>query len=180
MRGVINLTQERKKLCLFTAINFIAGIIIGIVLFYGQQRSNPGVFEGGYEFDTTLEIMDFFRASWLNLLWLFSIFIAHNILPLAPMHPIMLLRGTMSSFSLMYILTYIGVKEAATSVIGQCFSILPLLMFFSVETVKKRKQTQEGRQDGIYLKKSEIFMMFFCAALSAGVEMIIFRILSLG
>lgn len=177
MRGVINLTQERKKLCLFTAINFVVGIIIGIVLFYGQQRSNPGVFEGGYEFDTTLELTDFFRVSWLNLLWLFSIFIAHNILPLTSMHPIILLRGTMSSFSLMYILTYVGIREALISVMGQCFSVLPLLMFFSVETAKKRRQMAESAKEGISLKKSEIFLMFFGAALAGGVEMILFRAL---
>ncbi len=59
--------------------------------------------------------------------------------------------------------------------IGQCFSVLPLLMFFSVETVKKRRQMQEGIQEGIYLKKGEIFMMFFGAALAGGVEIVLFR-----
>lgn len=175
MRGVINLTQERKKLCLFTAINFIVGIIIGIVLFYGQQRSNPGIFEGSYEYDTALELMDFFRVSWLNLLWLFSIFIAHNILPIASMHPCLLLRGCMSSFSVMYILTYIGIKEAAASVTAQCFSVLPLLMFFSVEIAKKRREMSENSQEGISLRKSEIFLMFFAAALTGGVEMVLFN-----
>ena len=177
MRGVINLTQERKKLCLFTAINFILGIIMGIVLFYGQQRSNSKVFEGNFEYSTVLEIMDFFRLSWINLLWLFSIFIARNILPVSSMHPIMLLRGCMSSFSLMYIFTYIGVKEGIMSAMPQCFSILPLLMFFSVEITRKQRVSLETGGNAVTLKKGELFLMLFGAGLAGGIEMVLFRLL---
>lgn len=177
MRGVINLTQERKRLCLFTAINFMIGIIMGIVLFYGQQRSNSTVFDGNYEFSTALEIMDFFRLSWINLLWLFSIFIARNILPVSSMHPFMLLRGCMSSFSLMYIFTYIGIREGLMSAVPQCFSILPLLMFFSIEMARKQRVSFETNSKTVTLKKSEIFLMLFGAALAGGIEMVLFRVL---
>lgn len=180
MRGVINLREERKKLCLFTAINFTLGIIMGIVLFYGQQRSNSAVFEGNFEYSTALELMDFFRLSWINLLWLFSIFIARNILLVSSMHPIMLLRGCMSSFSLMYIFTYIGVKEGIMSAMPQCFSILPLLMFFSVETARKQRLSIETGGGTVTLKKGELFLMMFGAMLSGGIEMVLFRALSLG
>ena len=176
----MNLREERKKLCLFTSINFTVGIIMGIVLFYGQQRSSPAVFDGNFEFNTALELMDFFRLSWMNLLWLFSIFIARNILPVSSMHPIMLLRGCMSSFSLMYIFTYIGLKEGIMSAMPQCFSILPLLMFFSVEMARKQRISFETGSNAVTLKKGELFLMLFGAVLAGGIEMVLFRALSLG
>lgn len=179
MRGVINLTQERKRLCLFIAINFMVGIIMGIVLFYGQQRSNPSVFEGNFEFSTALELMDFFRLSWINLLWLFAIFISRNILPISSMHPIMLLRGCMSSFSLMYIFTYIGVMEGIMSVMPQCFSVLPLLMFFSVELTRKQRLLSETNNKTVSLKRSEFFLMLFGGALAGTIEMVLFRLICL-
>ncbi len=177
MRGVMNLSEERKKLCLFTAINFTLGIIMGIVLFYGQQKSNSAVFEGKFEFSTALGLMDFFRVSWINLLWLFSVFIAGNILPISSMHPIMLIRGCMSSFSLMYIFTYIGITEGIVSAVPQCFSVLPLLMFFSVEMARKQRMSFETDRKTVTLKKSEIFLMLFGATLAGGIEMVIFRLL---
>ena len=45
------MNNERRILYISVAANFIIGIIIGIILFYGQMRIEPAVLEGGYTYE---------------------------------------------------------------------------------------------------------------------------------
>lgn len=177
MREVIELEHERRKLCLFSAADFTLGIIVGMVLFYGQQKNAPSLFDGGYEFRTVMQISDIMRAFKLNFLWLFAIFASFNILPLAPLQPIMLLRGAMSGFSVLYVMSYIGIKEAVQCILPQCFSILPLFLAFYVKTAENRKKKREEGKEPFSLTKSEFFLLTFWAAASAAAECALFRLL---
>ena len=147
---------------------------MGTILFYGQIKNDPSVFSGGYVYNKTLSLSDFFRVSYLNILWVFASFLCYNILPFSPVHPVLLIRAAMSSFSLLYILTFVGIKEASACILPQCFSILPLLMFFSVHNSIRYGKKKEG---GFSLKRGEIFFIFLLSMLSGGIEVALFRLL---
>ena len=151
---------------------------MGIILFYGQLKNNPAVFSGEYSYDTTVEFIDFFRAWWLNTMWLFAIFISHIFLQASPFHIIVGVRGCASSYGSMYIINYLGIKEAITSVFPQCLTILPLLIWFSVINVEKRRKEQNGEKEGVSLKRSEALKLFLYSMVAAGAETAIFALLS--
>lgn len=167
--------NERKKLYIAVCVNFLIGIMAGIVLFYGQLRANTYIEQGEYTYTTTVELMDFFRVTWLNLLWFFSIFIAHNILPAAYVHPIVAVRGCSNSFSVMYMLRFIGIKEAAVSALSQCFSILPALMITQVRLIEKRRQMKLRYNEPLILGRRETLIFFISAMLAGAAETLIFR-----
>ena len=171
------MSSQHKKLYLYAGINFLIGTVIGIVLFYGQMRSNPSVFTAGYSYDKTVEIIDFFRAWWLNTMWLFAIFISNSVMRLAPFHIIVAVRGCASSYGIMYLLNCIGIKEAVASVLPQCLTVLPLLMWFSVLNTEKRAVAESEGRDGISLKRIDAVKMFAFSLISALAEMIIFTFL---
>lgn len=171
------MNNERKILYISVAINFIVGIIIGIILFYGQMRTNSALLENGYSYDKSATLTDFFRLSWLNILWLLSIFIAHSILPIRVIHPIIAVRGCVSAFSILYILTGFGIREAAASVIPQCFSVLPLLAAFSVETVVKHRENIKNGYEPCSIKRHEAAAIFIFSMLAGGAEVLIFQFL---
>ncbi len=179
MRGGIILKNERKRLYIYACINYTIGILIGIILFYGQIKNNPAIFSQGYVYDRTVGIVDLVRAWWMNIMWLMASFIVHSLLPVAPFHIVIAIRGTASAFSVMYILSFLGIKEAVVSVIPQCLSILPILMRFSVSTVEKRREMQQMGYDGLSLKRGDSISIFLWALIGAVAEVILFGVLAL-
>ena len=173
------MNDERRILYICMAANFVVGVIVGILLFYGQLKSNADVFDGAYSYSASVELADFFRVWWLNVLWLFSIFIAHNILPVSVIHPIIFLRGCASSFSMMYILRFVGVGEAVVSVIPQCVSVLPLLGMFSVNVIMKRRDNLQSGREPFSMRSSDAIKLFMFAAAAGVVETLVFRLFSL-
>lgn len=171
------MSNERKILYIWVGICFLVGVTVGILLFCGQMRSDPAVFQNEYTYNTDVGAGDFFRVSYLNLLWMFSIFLAHNILPVSVIHPVVAVRGCAGAFSLMYILSFVGVKEAIVSVLPQCFTILPLLAAFSVETVIKRRENIKNGLEPFSLRRRDVGAMFLVSALAGGAETLIFRLL---
>lgn len=173
------MSNERRILYLSVGISFLAGVIVGILLFYGQMRSNPSVFENEYIYDTNVTISDFFRVSYLNMLWMFSIFISHNILPLGTVHPIVAVRGCAGAFCIMYILTFAGIREAVVSVLPQCLTILPVMAIFCVEIVIRRRENIKRGAEPFSLRRSDVLAIFAFSVLAAGAETLLFRFFSL-
>ena len=169
---------SRKVLYISTGVNFLIGIIAGIILFYGQMRTDASVFEEVYVYSTEIKIIDFLKVLWTNLLWLFGIFVFHNLLPVPILHPAVMLRGCCSSFSVMYILNFMGVKEAATAIIPQCFSVLPLMFMFSVYTVLKRRKLLRTAEEPFTVKRKELTAIVSLAFLAGVIEILAFRFFS--
>lgn len=169
------MNNERRMLYISVAINFVIGIVIGIILFYGQMRSQSSLLQDGYDYDKSATFTDFFRLSWLNTLWLISIFFAHCILPVSVVHPIIAVRGCVSAFSILYILTLFGVREAVASVIPQCFSVLPLLAVFSVENIIRYRKNLKNGYEPCSMKRHEIASIFIFSVLAGAAEVLIFR-----
>ena len=170
---------SRKVLYITTGINFLFGIIIGIVLFYGQLQADVSVFEDVKVYDSSVSFADFLKVSGSNFLWLAGIFVCGNILPLIFVHPVIILRACCSSFSLMYILNFVGIKAAAVAVLPQCFSILPAMILFTALVEEKRKNGA-GREEGsISFKRKDFVITLLSALLSAGAETSLFAVLAL-
>ena len=172
------MNREQRLIYISVGINFLVGIIIGMVLFYGQIRTDISVFEEINIADGVISFGEFLHVSWLNLLWLIFIFLFHNLLPLTIIHPVMMLRGCCSSFCVMYILTFLGIKEAVAAVLPQCFSILPAMMLFSEKVVIKRKKLIENGKEPFTFSRAEALKTIFVALMTAGLEVVFFRILS--
>ncbi|MBQ3022190.1 MAG: hypothetical protein IJD91_02535 [Clostridia bacterium] len=171
------MNDERKTLYISAAINFVIGIVLGTVLFYGQIKGTGTEIVSVYEYDKTTSLSDFFRLSWLNILWMLSVFFARCILPLGFIHPIITVRGLISSFSMLYILSVFGVREAVASIFPQCVSVLPLLLYFSVETVTKYRENLRNGNEPCCLRRHEIASIFVWSMLSGVAEVFVFRIL---
>lgn len=150
---------------------------MGIVLFYGQIRNNPSVFNAEYSYDKTVEIIDFLRAWWLNIMWMFSVFIAQGVFRSAIFHIIVAVRGCASAYGSMYIINYLGIKESVISVLPQCMTILPLLIWFSVSCAEKRITDEQNGREGLFMKKSDGIKIFLLSMLFAGAETGIFAFL---
>ena len=178
MRGGIALTDERKKLCLYTGVNFLVGIIVGTVLFYANMRSNPQGTSADYCYTADLNIIDVLRVWWLNIMWLFSAFIAHTVLTARPIHIIVGVRGTVSAFSALYLLEAFGIKELTVSLLPQCTTILPVLMCFSVLCVEKRRKHLSEGKEPFSVSRSEAGLIFLICAVTAVAESVFFSILS--
>ena len=148
---------------------------MGIVLFYGQMNSSAEIPKGEYTYETSIELADFLRVSWLDMLWIFSVFITHNIFPLAYMYPIIVIRGCCNSFCAMYIFNFIGIKEGIVSVLPQCLSILPLLMLMCVNLSEKRRRMNLKQSDVLSLSRIETLMIFLLSMLAGAVETLFFR-----
>lgn len=171
------MNSERKMLYISAFVSFVAGIILGIILFYGQLRADSAVSENMYVYDKTATLTDFFRISWNNILWLFSIFIAHSILPVGFFQPIISVRGCVSAFSVLYILNFFGIKEAVASAIPQCFCMLPMLIMFSVENVMRYRENVKRGREPFSLKRYETASFFVFSTLAGGAEVLMFRFL---
>lgn len=151
--------------------------MLGIVLFYGQMRHNPSVFSAEYTYDKTVEIIEFFRAWWLNSMWLFSVVMAQGFLRAAPMHPIVAVRGCASAYGSMYIANHLGIKEMVFSVLPQCMTILPLILWFSAVSAENRNRDCENGREGLVMKRKDAVKIFLLSMISALVETGIFAFL---
>ncbi len=169
------MSNERKMLYMSVIINFVIGVVVGIILFFGQIRSGEALPENIYDYDTVISVADFFRVAWVNLIWMFTTLAAQGMLRVRFIHPIMIVRGCVTSFTVLYTLYLFGIKESAASVIPQCLTSIPLLMFFSAESVLS-KNSRESGMSGIVIKKSEAALMTVLSIVSAGAEVIIFRL----
>lgn len=169
------MSNERKMLYMSVIINFVIGIVVGIILFFGQIRSQGPLPENIYSYDTVISAADFLRVAWVNLVWMFTTLAAQGILRIRFIHPIMIVRGCVASFTVLYTLYLFGIRESAASVIPQCLTTIPLLMFFSAESMSG-KNLRESGVSGILIKKSEAALMTVLSIVSAGAEVIIFRL----
>lgn len=169
------MSNERKMLYMSVIINFVVGVVVGIILFFGQIRSGGAMPENIYDYDTVISAADFFRVAWVNLVWMFTTLAAQGLLRVRFIHPIMIVRGCVTSFTVLYTLYLFGIRESAASIIPQCLASIPLLMFFSAESVFG-KNSRESGMSGIVIKKSEAAIMTVLSIASAGAEVIIFRI----
>lgn len=172
------MTEERKKLCLFTGINFFIGVIIGTVLFYAHLRNNPQSLTAELSYEHSLHIIDVLRVGWLNIMWMLSVFIAHTVLPAAYVHIVVGIRGAVSAFSVLYLIETFGIKEAVVSALPQCVSVLPMLMCFSVMCVEKRKLLIEEGKEPFRISRGEAAGIFLISAVSAVAESLVFSFLS--
>lgn len=172
------MNREQKLIYISVGINFLVGIIIGMVLFYGQIRTDISVFDEVNVTGGVISFGEFLHVSWLDLLWLIFIFLFHNLLPMPFIHPVMMLRGCCTSFCVMYILTFMGTKEAMAAVIPQCFSILPIMILFSVKVVGKRKNIIENGGEPFTFSRSEALLTVLISLIAGGLEVIFYRILS--
>ena len=172
------MNREQKLIYISVGINFLVGIIIGMVLFYGQIRTDISVFDEVNVTGGVISFGEFLHVSWLDLLWLIFIFLFHNLLPMPFIHPVMMLRGCCTSFCVMYILTFMGIKEAMAAVIPQCFSILPIMILFSVKVVGKRKNIIENGGEPFTFNRREALLTILISLIAGGLEVVFFRILS--
>ena len=166
--------KDYKPLYISVAINFLVGAVIGIILFYGQVKNAGEEINVIMEYNKEATLSDFFRLSWENALWLVALFFARSILPVAFLHPIVALRGTVSSFSALYILTAFGVREMMVSLFPQCVSILPILAFFSVEAVLKYKNNVQNGHEPCSLRRYEVASMLVMSVVASAVEVLFF------
>lgn len=149
--------------------------MVGIILFYGQRHSGWDVQSNEYTYVTTVEIADFFRASWLDMMWIFSAFIIHNILPLVYIYPIVVIRGCCNSFCAMYLFQFVGIKEGIASIISQCFSILPILMYMCIRFVEKRRRKNLSMGEALCLSRTDTLFVFALSLFAGAVETLLFR-----
>ena len=172
------MNREQKLIYISVGINFLVGIIIGMVLFYGQIRTDLSVFDEINVKSGVISFGDFLHVSWLNLLWLIFIFLFHNLLPMPFIHPVMMLRGCCTSFCVMYILTFMGIKEAVAAVLPQCFSILPIMIIFSVKVAEKRKNIIKSCSEPFTFNRGEALLTIVISMMAGGLEVIFYRFLS--
>ncbi|MBE7033132.1 MAG: hypothetical protein E7406_02775 [Ruminococcaceae bacterium] len=165
------MSNERKILYLSAGINFTIGIVIGIILFFGQIRNEAFASHNIYEFDRNVSVTDFVRMSWVNLIWMFSIVAARSMLSAKVIHPVLVIRGCVNAFSLLYILHSFGIKEAVFATLPQSFSVLPMLIIFSAETVARRTDGNGVLSIG---KGGAVAVLLF-SVVSAGIEVLLFR-----
>ncbi len=171
------MTSERKKLYLYAGVNLVIGVLIGIVLFYGQQKNEPSFFQQEYSYSTEINLFDVLRTWWMNIIWMLAVILAQGVLSAAYVHIILAVRGCVSSFTVMYMLKYIGLREVFASVLPQCFSSIVLIWWFSVMVIEKRRILMGEQRHTFSLKRSQILWMFFIALAAAMLEAAFFRIL---
>lgn len=168
------MNNERKILYMSAIINLVIGVSVGIVLFFGQLRSGNSLPENIYDYEKNISVSDFLTALWINALWLFSIPLAYGLLRVRLIHPVVIVRGAVTSFTVLYTLQIFGFREASASVIPQCLCVLPMLIMFSAETASSRKGGERGAD--IIVRKSEIFGIIALSIVSAGIEVLVFNL----
>lgn len=160
--------EARNKIFLCTFINFILGAVTGTILFYGQlkaQTDNTFV----PSFTEKISWLDVFRLFYTNLLWLISIFISYRLVPLVFFQPIVISRGAVSTFSVLYVMHSYGVLWAARVIIPQCFSILPTMVIFFFQLVQKCKRSMLSGSE-LYVKRKDILFTIVLALAAAAIE----------
>lgn len=160
--------EAKNKVYLCTFISFIIGATIGTVLFYSQlklQKESTTV----PVFTEKVTLEDALRLFYINLLWLISIFIAYRLVPFVFFQPIMISRGAVSTFSVLYVMNSYGVMWAARVILPQCFSILPIMAFFFYQLVEKYKKCMLSGNE-FYIKRKDILFTIGLSAVATVVE----------
>ena len=166
--------SERKKMLVSTGANFILGSVMGTVLFYGFQRGGGSAVN--LQFKSDITPITVLRLIWLNLLWLFSIFITHRMFFTSFFQPIMIVRAVTSAFSASYIMTYSGVREAFVTALPQCLSILPIMAFFTSFVIRKREIKCAGDKIECTIHTRDVFRIFLLGTLGALLETLFFAL----
>ena len=174
---MIRLSGERKKLCVSVGVNFFLGIVVGAMLFYAHIKSGQEMLSKDLYYEKNVNTLDVLRVGWLNAMWMFSVFMAHTVIPVGAFHIVIGVRGAVNSFSLLYLIYMFGVKKAIVSVLPQCVSVLPMLMWFSVLCVERRKMRSMDGKDMFCLVRKDTLLIFFCSALAAAMEVFVFTFL---
>ena len=110
-------------------------------------------------------------------MWMFSVFIAQGFVHSAPLHIIVGVRGCASAYGSMYIANYLGIKETVISVLPQCMTILPLIIWFSVTSAEKSSSDYEKGREGFVMRRTDGMKIFLFSLLSAVLETAIFALL---
>ena len=173
---ILTLDSERKVLYISVAVNFFIGTVMGIILFYGQIRTDAGAFENGYIYDTAVTVTDFFRLSWINIIWIVSVFVSQGLIPVCVIHPVTAVKGCVCTFSTLYLLTLFGIKEATAAVLPQCFSALPLVLIFSAELALKRRRAVKNGNEIFSVKRRDAAAVLGLSMLAGTVEVLFFRL----
>ena len=171
-------TAANKKAYILISVNFLIGVVLGIVLYYGQKKS--GIENNAEELlmlENNLKITDVLRLMRVNLMWFLSIYVASIISPFIFIQPAVLLRGAVNSFCGVYIMQACGIKEAACLILPQCFTTLPVMAMFSVMNIEKQKRIGSEVNKREAISKREIVVMILFAALCAIFETLLFKIL---
>jgi len=166
------MSNERKILYMSAGVNFTVGIVIGIILFYGQLHSGKSLPQELYAYDRDVVAMDLVRVLWIDLIWIISVIIARSMLHVKLMHPVLIARGCVNAFTVLYILNYFGIKEAIVSILPQCLTILPLLLVFSSETAIK--SDTDSSKYLLSVKRRDVLLALFFSFVAAGTEVIMF------
>lgn len=160
--------EAKNKIYLCTFVNFIIGATIGTILFYSQLKSEPET-QVVPVFTEKITMLDATRLFYTNLLWLISIFISYRLVPFVFFQPIMISRGAVSTFSVLYVMNSYGVLWAARVIIPQCFSILPIMSVFFFQLVQKYKNCMFAGSE-FSVKRKDILFCIMLSLLATVVE----------
>ncbi len=155
--------EAKNKIYLCTFINFIIGATIGTILFYSQLKLEAET-QVVPVFTEKITLLDAIRLFYTNLLWLISTFISYRLVPIVFFQPIMISRGAVSTFSVLYVMNAYGVLWAARVIIPQCFSILPIMSFFFFQLVEKYKNCMLSENEFSVKRKDILFAIMLSIA----------------
>ena len=176
---MVLISAERKRILNSVCINFFSGVIVGTILFYSQFKG-ANFFEADFEIERRVSFEDVFRIAWMNMLWLVSVFLARCVAPMSYMHPIILIRGLINGFSASCIIHQCGAIEAAAVILPQVMTLVVMLAAYSVILIEKRKKAVLRLKEPNVLKKADIMLMMLFSLVSAGAEIVFFRLFVLG
>ncbi len=165
--------SENKRDVLLIAINFTVGVIIGIVLFYANIRTQE--VNEALTLNKTFTLEAFFRTAYQNMLWLFSIFLFHSIAIEFVFQPIIIVRGIVNGFSACYMLKALGVLEAFLVSFSQCLSILPAMAFFTLYIRNKKKMNASKKIEPCVTRPRDALNIFIISLFCALLEGLIFK-----
>ena len=168
----MKLFAAKRRVYIYIAVNFMLGAMLGIVLFYAQQKNEGNIMDNqSVLLKKNIGAIDFLQLAWLNLLWLTAIPVSRLIAPHKGAHPIMLARGAICTFSVCCLLKYTAVLKAAAAVIPQCFSIFPAMAAVSGLCTQKN---ENGKKTSEAITRRELILMAVLSLMSAGVETLLY------
>ena len=168
----MKLFAAKRRVYIYIAANFMLGAMLGIILFYAQQKSEGYIMDNqSVLLKENIGAIDFLQLAWLNLLWLTAIPVSRLFAPHRGTHPIMLARGAICTFSVCCLLKYGTILKAAAAVIPQCFSMFPAMTTVSgLYTLKN----ENGKKYSEAITRRELLLMMVLALLSAGAETLLY------
>ena len=171
----MTVSTERKRILNSVCINFLCGVIMGIILFYSQLKAG-GMIAEDLDIENNISAEDLFRIAWMNMLWLVSVFLARCVAPVRYMHPIMVVRGLINGFSATCIIHQCGAVKAAAVVLPQVMTLVVMLAAYSVILIEKRSAAILKLKEPNVMKKTEIIAMMLFSLLAAAAEIALFKL----